>query len=75
MFDLVYIKSRRQELGLSTEDMAKAMGYANHSVYWKYETGAYKWNAGDLPELAAALQCKVSDFFTDESSISAHNAG
>ncbi|MCR5440298.1 MAG: helix-turn-helix transcriptional regulator [Selenomonas sp.] len=63
-FNLDYIARRRKELKLSTEDMAKLLGYSNGSVYWKYEHGVYKFNADKLPLLASALKCRISHFYT-----------
>nr|DAN87557.1 MAG TPA: Helix-turn-helix XRE-family like protein [Caudoviricetes sp.] len=63
-FNLNYIANRRKELKLTSEDMAKALGFSNGSVYWKYEHGVYKLNADILPLLAKALKCKISYFYT-----------
>lgn len=63
-FNLNYIAKRRKELKLTSEDMAKALGFSNGSVYWKYEHGVYKLNADVLPLLAKALKCKISYFYT-----------
>ena len=63
-FNLNYIANRRKELKLTSEDMAKALGFSNGSVYWKYEHGVYKLNADVLPLLAKALKCKISCFYT-----------
>lgn len=63
-FNLNYIANRRKELKLTSEDMAKALGFSNGSVYWKYEHGVYKLNADVLPLLAKALKCKISYFYT-----------
>lgn len=62
-FDLNYIKRRREELKLTMDDMAKKLGLSNHSVYWKYENGDYKFKAEMLPRLASALQCDISHFY------------
>lgn len=63
-FNLAYIANRRKELRLTSEDMAKALGFSNGSVYWKYEHGVYKLNADILPLLAKTLKCKISYFYT-----------
>lgn len=61
--NLAFIASRRNELKLSQEKMANKLGFANASVYCKYERGEYKFKADILPALAKALKCKVKDFF------------
>lgn len=63
-FNLAYIANRRKELKLTSEDMAKALGFSNGSVYWKYEHGVYKLNADILPLLAKTLKCQISYFYT-----------
>lgn len=63
-FNLEYIEQRRKELKMTIDDMAKLMGFSNGSVYWKYEHGAYKFDADMLPKMAEALKCKVGDFYT-----------
>ena len=63
-FNLAYIADRRKELRLTTDEMAKFLGFSNGSVYWKYEHGVYKFNADMLPSLAKALRCRVSRFYT-----------
>lgn len=63
-FNLTYIADRRKELKLTTDEMAKSLGFSNGSVYWKYEHGVYKFNADILPLLAKALRCRVSCFYT-----------
>jgi transcriptional regulator with XRE-family HTH domain len=62
--DLNYIKSRRIQLALSHEEMAKNLGFADSSTYWKYENGNYKFKAEQLPILAKSLKCKITNFFS-----------
>lgn len=62
-FNLEFIKKRRKELGLSSSTVAKRMGFSDPSVYWKYESGNYKWKADMLPQLAKILNCKIQNFF------------
>ena len=62
--NLAYISERRKELRLTLDEMAKALGFSNGSVYWKYENGVYKLNAEILPKLAEILQCGIDDFYT-----------
>ena len=61
MFNLLYIVNRRKQLNFS---QAQVLGFANASVYHKYETGEYKLKAEMLPMLAKALKCDVKKFFT-----------
>lgn len=62
-FNLAYIAARRKELKLTIEDMAKALGFSNGSLYWKYENGVYKLKADILPKLAEILQCEIECFY------------
>lgn len=62
-FSLDEIKKRRQELNLTTSDVANLLGFKNASVYWKYENGQYKFNAEILPLLAKVLKCEPEHFF------------
>ena len=64
-FNLDFIKSRRQQLGLSIADVSEFMGLKNSSVYWKHENGVHKFKAEMLPLLAKILQCEPQNFFTD----------
>ena len=64
-FNLAYIVARRKELRLTIYDMAKALGFSNGSVYWKYENGVYKLNAEILPKLAEILQCGIENFYAE----------
>jgi len=64
-FNLDFIKSRRQQLGLSIADVSEFMGFKNSSVYWKHENGVHKFKAEMLPLLAKILQCEPQNFFTD----------
>ena len=64
-FNLDFIKSRRQQLGLSIADVSEFMGFKNSSVYWKHENGVHKFKADMLPLLAKILQCEPQNFFTD----------
>lgn len=64
MFNLLYIVNRRKQLNFSQVHMAQVLGFANASVYHKYETGEYKLKAEMLPMLAKALKCDVKKFFT-----------
>lgn len=63
-FDLDFIKARRKELGITSETMAQALGFKNHSTYWKHENGRHKFKADMIPLLAKILQCEPQNFFT-----------
>lgn len=62
--NLEYIMKRRKELGISQLEMAEKLGFKTSSSYLKYEKGIYAFKADQLPALAKALNCKITDFFT-----------
>ncbi|MCE4147421.1 MULTISPECIES: helix-turn-helix domain-containing protein [Bacillus] len=64
IFDLAFIKKRRIELDLSLQMLANALGFKDASTYLKYERGEYSFKARQLPSLAKILECRVTDFFT-----------
>lgn len=64
-FNLEFVKSRRQQLGLSMADVSETMGFKNSSAYWKYENGMHKFRADMIPLLAKILKCEPQNFFTD----------
>lgn len=64
--DLPYIKSRRIKLGMTLQDAADALGIKNASTYMKYENGAYAFKAEQLPTLAKALRCEITNFFNQD---------
>jgi len=61
--NLEYIRTRRNQLGLSQMKMAETLGFKNSSTYLKYERGIYSFKAEQLPLLANILNCDISDFF------------
>lgn len=63
--NLDFIKSKRESLELTLQDVADALGFKNSSTYLKYENGTYSLKAGMLPDLARILNCNISDFFTN----------
>lgn len=63
--DLEYIKSRRVELGVSSQTMADELGFKDASTYWKYENGEYKLRADMLPKIAKILKCRIENFFAN----------
>lgn len=64
--DLVFIKSKREDLGISLQGMAEELGFKNSSTYMKYENGTYALKAEMLPKLARILKCNISDFFSPD---------
>lgn len=61
--DLPYIKNRRIKLEMTLQDLADDLGMKNASTYMKYENGTYAFKAEQLPVLAKALKCEITDFF------------
>lgn len=61
--NLGYIKDRRIQLEKTQQEMAESLGMKNASTYLKYENGTYAFKAEQLPLLAKALKCKITDFF------------
>ena len=61
--NLEFIKNRRNELGLSSQEMAETLGFKDGSTYWNYENGNYRIKADMLPRLAKKLNCEILNFF------------
>ena len=61
--NLQYMRSRRQELNISLQEMAEALGFKNASTYLKYEMGDSAFKAIQLPVIAAKLNCQIENFF------------
>jgi len=61
--NLQYIKKRRTELSKTLQELADLLGMKNASTYMKYENGTYAFKAEQLPKLAEALECRITDFF------------
>lgn len=61
--NLLFIKKRRLEINKTLQEMADCLGMKNASTYLKYESGLYSFKADQLPALAEALKCKITDFF------------
>lgn len=61
--NLKFLKSRRNELKLSMQEMADALGFKNASTYLKYENGEYKFKANHLPIISEMFNCKMEDLF------------
>lgn len=56
------IRTRRTELGLTQEELARRLSISYQQVQ-KYETGANRISAGRLYEIAQTLATEVSYFF------------
>lgn len=61
--NLQYIKKRRLQLAKTLQELAYLLGMKNASTYMKYENGTYAFKAEQLPKLAEALECNITDFF------------
>lgn len=70
--NLLFIKTRRRELGLSQGNVANALGYSGPSPYSKIESGDAMLKADMLPELAQVLNVTILDLFTKDSSKTEH---
>src|SRR5688572_2648495 len=58
----IALRSRRNELGLSQTDLAKAIGVTFQQVQ-KYEKGTNRIGAGRLSAISQALQVPITYFF------------
>ena len=58
-----FIATRRKELGLTQEEMARNLGMNSAPAYNKYEKGIYKFNADVIPSLLHVLKCGIDDIF------------
>ncbi|MGE7672944.1 helix-turn-helix domain-containing protein [Lysinibacillus sp. NPDC094403] len=63
IFNLEFIKHRRQELEMTLQEAADLMNMKNASTYMKYENGTYSFKAEHLPLLAKILKCNTESFF------------
>jgi len=63
--NLAYIVRRRNELGLTLQEMAEALGFKHASTYHKYETGQYSFRANHLPMIARKLLCTLDALYAD----------
>jgi transcriptional regulator with XRE-family HTH domain len=62
--NLYLIRKRRETLGLTNLDMAKALGFKHGANYYKYESGEYQFKLSMLPTISHVLGIKYDDFFT-----------
>ncbi|MDM5233346.1 helix-turn-helix domain-containing protein [Lysinibacillus pakistanensis] len=63
VFNLDFVKQRRQELNMTLQEAADTMEMKNASTYLKYENGTYLFKAEQLPLLANMLKCSEENFF------------
>lgn len=63
IFNLAFVKQRRQELRMTLQEAAESMNMKNASTYLKYENGTYSFKAEQLPLLANMLKCSTENFF------------
>lgn len=59
------IKERRNELGLSQQELASAMGYSSRSTIARIESGDNGVPRSKIPLMARALGVRESFFFDD----------
>ncbi|MED4749909.1 helix-turn-helix transcriptional regulator [Brevibacillus choshinensis] len=64
--NLEFIAATRNELGLTLQDMADALGFKNASTYMKYEKGDYSFKANHVPVIARMLKCTIEQLFFDK---------
>ena len=63
------IKQRREELGMSQEELAKKLGYANRFSVSKIETGKNDLTRSKIQKFADALGVSPDWFFYGDSNI------
>lgn len=61
--NLEVIKHKRKLKGFSIDDMAANLCLANGSVYWKRESGHYKFKAEEVLLLSKLLEIPMDDLF------------
>lgn len=59
------IKQRRQELGLTQEELAQRLGYKHKSAVNKLEMNINDVNQTKLKRIAKALECSTTYFIED----------
>ena len=59
------VRLRRLQLSMSQSELAQQIGVAFQQVQ-KYETGANRISCSKLAEMADALDCPITFFFSDE---------
>lgn len=63
VINLEFLKSKRNEKGISLQAMSEKLGFKNASTYMRYENGEYSLEANMLPILAEVLECDIQGFF------------
>lgn len=66
MLDLKKIRDRREEKGISQEEMAKAIGRYSRTTYTRIENGEVSLKASELEALAKILDVPISYFFNNK---------
>lgn len=61
------IKTVREDLGISIEEMSKRMGFASYQGYYKKEAGLRQFSANDISKISAILNLSYNDIFFDPS--------
>jgi len=61
--NLNFIKQRRKDLGLTQQQMAKAIGLATSEKYSRRENGKYKFQVNELPILAKKLRVPIKNLY------------
>lgn len=64
------LRRRREELGVTKAKLSREAGLSNNAV-WRIENEDYRTHPLRAKAIAEALQCKVTDIFTDEKELSA----
>ena len=59
------IRARRRHIGINQETLAERLGMRRHHVS-VWETGIHEPTEPKLQQLAKALGCQWTDFYTDE---------
>ncbi|WP_414049828.1 helix-turn-helix transcriptional regulator [Macrococcus animalis] len=59
------IKTVRENLGISIEEMSKRMGFASYQGYYKKEVGLRQFSATDISKISAILNLSYNDIFFD----------
>ena len=57
------IKSVRLKKGISTEQMAKKMGYKGGNEYFRKENGDRKFSVEDIMKVSMILEIPIQDIF------------
>lgn len=60
------IKSVRLKKGISTEQMAKMMGYKGNNAYFRKENGDRKFSVEDIMKVSKILEIPIQDIFFDK---------